>query len=110
MSPEDKKAFGPWAFVGSALDVVREYKSKDTRLVLDGQPRQVKTSLIVVSNVQLYGGVLPIGAQACVDDGLPDVCVFKTPPQLTIPGVCPIIAVLGHSQPVQPCACPRALD
>jgi diacylglycerol kinase family enzyme len=77
VSPEDKKAFGPWAFVGSALDVVREYKSTDTRLALDGKPRQVKTSLIVISNVQLYGGVLPIGARACVDDGLLDVCVFK---------------------------------
>ncbi|MBN1579978.1 MAG: diacylglycerol kinase family lipid kinase, partial [Anaerolineae bacterium] len=77
VSPEDKKAFGPWAFVGSALDVVREYKSVNTRLILDGEVRQVKTSLIVVSNIQLYGGVLPIGARACVDDGLLDVCVFK---------------------------------
>jgi diacylglycerol kinase family enzyme len=77
VSPEDKRAFGPWAFVGSALDVVREYKSTDVRLTLDGLIRQTKTSLIVVSNVQLYGGVLPIGARACVDDGLVDVCVFK---------------------------------
>jgi diacylglycerol kinase family enzyme len=77
VSPEDKKAFGPWAFVGSALDVVREYKSVDTRLILDGKPTRVKTSLIVVSNIQLYGGVLPIGARACVDDGLLDVCIFK---------------------------------
>jgi diacylglycerol kinase (ATP) len=77
VSPEDKKAFGPWAFVGSALDIVREYKSIDTRLVLDAQVRQVKTSLIVVSNIQLYGGRLPIGARACVDDGKLDVCIFK---------------------------------
>jgi len=77
VSPEDKKTFGPWAFVGSALDVVREYRSTDVRLTLDGVVRQVKASLIVVSNVQLYGGVLPIGARACVDDGLLDACVFK---------------------------------
>lgn len=77
VSPEDKKAFGPWAFVGSALDVMREYKSTAVKLILDGVARQVETSLIVVSNVQLYGGVLPIGARACVDDGLLDVCVFK---------------------------------
>jgi diacylglycerol kinase family enzyme len=77
VSPKDKRAFGPWAFVGSALDVAREYRSTDTRLSLDGEVRQVKTSLIVVSNVQIYGGILPIGARACVDDGLLDVCVFK---------------------------------
>lgn len=77
VSPEDKKTFGPWAFVGSALDVLREYKSTAVRLILDGVVRQVKTSLIVVSNIQLYGGALPIGARACVDDGLLDVCVFK---------------------------------
>jgi diacylglycerol kinase family enzyme len=77
VSPEDKKAFGPWAFVGSTLDIVREYKNTDARLVLDGQVREVRTSLIVVSNIQLYGGRLPIGARACVDDGKLDVCVFK---------------------------------
>ena len=68
VSSEDKKAFGPWAFVGSALDVVREYKSTDARLTLDGEVRQVQTSLIVVSNIQLYGGVLPIGARACATE------------------------------------------
>lgn len=77
VSPEDKKAFGPWAFVGSALDLLREYKSVDTRLTLDGESQQVRTSLIVITNIQLYGGVLPMGARACVDDGLLDVCVFK---------------------------------
>jgi diacylglycerol kinase (ATP) len=77
VSAADKRAFGPWAFVGSALDVLREYKSTAVRLILDGVVRQVQTSLIVVSNIQLYGGALPIGARACVDDGLLDVCVFK---------------------------------
>ena len=77
VSAEDKRAFGPWAFVGSALDVLREFKSTAVRLILDGVVRQVQTSLIVVSNIQLYGGALPIGALACVDDGLLDVCVFK---------------------------------
>ena len=77
VSPEDKKAFGPWAFVGSALDVMREYKSTNTRLTLDGEVKQVQTSFVVVSNIQLYGGALPMGARACVDDGLLDVCIFK---------------------------------
>lgn len=74
--PESKKALGPLAFVGTALDTLRYYKSARVRLTLDGQVREVDTSLIVVSNVQLYGGILPIGAYACVDDGKLDVCVF----------------------------------
>jgi diacylglycerol kinase (ATP) len=75
--PENKKAFGPLAFVGTALDVLREYKSAEVKLILDGQTRQVRTSLIIVSNIQLYGGVFPLGARACVNDGKLDVCVFK---------------------------------
>lgn len=77
VTPESKKAFGPLAFVGTALDTLRDYKSAQVKLTLDGQVKEVDTSLIVISNVQLYGGILPIGAQACVDDGKLDVCVFR---------------------------------
>ena len=38
---------------------------------------KTSTPLIVVSNIQLYGGLLAIGAKACVNDGKLDVCVFK---------------------------------
>jgi diacylglycerol kinase family enzyme len=75
--PASKKALGPLAVVGTALDVARYYENVDVTLTLDGQPRAVRTSLIVVSNIRLYGGVLPVGARAYVDDGLLDVCVFK---------------------------------
>ena len=77
VSSEQKKAFGPLAFVGPALDVLRDYRSTDVTLTLDGQVIHVNTALIVVSNIQLYAGVLPIGARACVDDGQLDVCVFQ---------------------------------
>jgi len=33
--------------------------------------------LIVVSNIQLYGGMVAIGAKACVNDTKLDVCIFK---------------------------------
>ena len=77
VDPEDKKALGPWSFVGSALDVVRDYRSADVRLALDGAARHVSASLIVVSNIQLYGGLVALGARARVDDGKLDVCIFK---------------------------------
>jgi diacylglycerol kinase family enzyme len=77
VKPEDKKAFGPLAFVGTALDMIRDYKSTNVKITLDGQVKQVDTSLIIVSNIQLYGGILPLGARACINDGKLDVCVFK---------------------------------
>lgn len=77
VSPEDKKAFGLWAFVGTALDVLRDYKSTPTRMTLDGEIKEVKASLIVVSNIRLYGGLVALGARARVDDGKLDVCIFK---------------------------------
>jgi len=77
VSAEDKKALGPWAFVGTALDVVRDYKSAAVRLDMDGEVMHADASLIVASNIQLYGGLVRLGARACVDDGKLDVCVFK---------------------------------
>jgi diacylglycerol kinase family enzyme len=77
VSPEDKKNLGPWAFVGTALDVAREYHSAEITLVLDGDVQRVNASLIIASNIQLYGGLLPLGRRAHVDDGKLDVTVFK---------------------------------
>jgi diacylglycerol kinase family enzyme len=77
VSSGDKKTFGPWAFVGTALDVVRDYESVDIKLVLDGEVKQVDASLVVVSNIQLYAGLMALGAQAHIDDGKLDVCVFR---------------------------------
>jgi len=75
--PSDKKAFGMLAYVGTALDLVREYKSTWVTLRRGGRVERIATPLIIATNIQLYGAVLPIGARACVNDGKLDVCVFK---------------------------------
>ena len=77
VSSEEKKALGGWAFVIPALDTLREYASTHVRLTMDGQVLKTSSPLIVVSNIQLYGAVAPIGAKACVNDGKLDVCIFK---------------------------------
>lgn len=77
VSPEDKKNRGAWAYVGSALDKVREWTGTRVTLTMDGKVERVYTPLIVASNIQLYGGVLPLGARAYVDDGKLDVTIFK---------------------------------
>jgi len=58
------------------LNKLRDYKSAAVTITLDGALKRVRTSLIVASNIQLYGGILSLGARAYVDDGKLDVCVF----------------------------------
>jgi diacylglycerol kinase family enzyme len=77
VSPEHKKAFGPLAFVGATLETLRDYPCCEVRLTLDGQTQLVNTALVIVTNIQLYGGTLPMGVRACVNDGKLDVCVFR---------------------------------
>jgi diacylglycerol kinase (ATP) len=73
----EKKALGSWAYVLPTIESASRYSGTDARLDLDGKVVKVNTPFIVVSNIQLYGGMIPIGAKACVNDGKLDVCVFK---------------------------------
>lgn len=73
----EKKALGSWAFVLKAIGSGMHYNEAVVSLGLDGNVIKVTTPLIVVSNIQLYGGVMAIGARAYVNDGKLDVCVFK---------------------------------
>jgi len=77
ISIQEKRALGSWAYILNALGQARRYASTDVRLNLDGKEIKVSTPLIIISNIQLYGGMLSIGARACVDDAKLDVCVFK---------------------------------
>jgi diacylglycerol kinase (ATP) len=77
ISLTDKKILGSWAYLLPALGTARRYSSTDIYLNLDGKVTKASTPLIVVSNIQLYGGLFAIGAKACVNDGKLDVCVFK---------------------------------
>ena len=77
MSLEEKKALGSWAYVLPAIESAFQYSSTDAWLNLDGKVLKVSTPFIVVSNIQLYGGMIAIGARACVNDGKLDVCIFK---------------------------------
>ncbi len=77
ISPKEKRSLGSWAYFLSALETARRYSSTDVRLCLDGRVIEVSTPLIVVSNIQLYGGMMPIGAKARVNDAKLDVCVFE---------------------------------
>ena len=74
---QEKRALGSWAYVLPAIGASYRYSSTDVWLNLDGKDVKVSTPFIVVSNIQLYGGMVAIGAKACVNDARLDVCIFK---------------------------------
>jgi len=77
ISLNEKRALGSWAYVLTAIGSAYRYAGTNVRLNLDGKVVNVSTPLIVVSNIQLYGGMVAIGAKACVNDGKLDVYIFK---------------------------------
>lgn len=77
MSHKEKQTLGSWAYVLSAIESAYRYAGGEVRLTLDGNTVDVSTPLIVVSNIQLYAGMVAIGAWACVNDGKLDVYIFK---------------------------------
>jgi diacylglycerol kinase family enzyme len=77
MPLKEKKALGSWAYVLPAIESATRYSATDVWLHLDGKVIKASTPFIVVSNIQLYGGMLAIGAKACVNDARLDVCIFK---------------------------------
>jgi len=77
ISLKEKRALGSWAYVLSAMGAAYRYSGTDVWLNLDGRVVKVNAPLIVVSNIQLYGGMVEIGAKACVNDAKLDVCIFK---------------------------------
>lgn len=75
--PKEKAALGSWAYWITALGVMGKHASTDVRLRMEKTRVTINTPLVIVSNIQLYGGVMAIGAKAQVNDGKVDVCVFK---------------------------------
>ena len=69
ISLREKKALGSWAYVIPALGRAARYSGTDFRLTLDGIMIEAHSPLIIISNIQVYGGVFPIGANALVNDG-----------------------------------------
>ena len=77
LSLRDKKALGSWSYLLTAIESAYRYASTEVRLTLDGEVLLISTPLIVVSNIQLYGGMVAINARALVNDGKLDVTVLK---------------------------------
>jgi YegS/Rv2252/BmrU family lipid kinase len=72
-----KRRLGPFAYGVAGLRVVWSYAGTRAVVSLDGRELKARVLLVLISNVQLYAGMVRPAARARIDDGWLDVCVFK---------------------------------
>jgi diacylglycerol kinase (ATP) len=72
-----QKWWGPLAYAVALAAAARGFKGTSTKISIDGETFWEEAIVVLVSNAQLYGGMLRLSPQAQLDDGLLDVCVFK---------------------------------
>ncbi len=75
--PRAKRALGILAYVVRGVTVAFSFVGRRVTITADGTERQYRVLLIVIGNARRYGGPLSITAEARIDDGLLDVCVFR---------------------------------
>lgn len=72
-----QKRWGALAYAAAVAAVTRDFEGTWAKITIDGQVLQEQVIVVLVSNIQLYGGMLRLTPQAQLDDGLFDVCIFK---------------------------------
>lgn len=79
MEPRNKpaKRLGVLAYAVAAVLVAKDYRGTRTRVEIDGRSINTRCILVLISNAQLYAKLVRVAANAYLDDGLLDVCVFK---------------------------------
>ncbi|MGQ9585773.1 MAG: diacylglycerol/lipid kinase family protein [Anaerolineae bacterium] len=75
--PEAKRRLGRLAFYLAGIYTALEYRGVRAEVRVDDERVTCRLIVAVVSNIQLYGGVVRISPLAQLDDGLLDVCVFQ---------------------------------
>lgn len=71
------KRLGALAYAVAAVLVAKDFRGIRTRVVIDGHSINTRCILVIVSNSQLYAKLVRVAAEAYLDDGLLDVCIFK---------------------------------
>jgi diacylglycerol kinase (ATP) len=71
------KRLGQAAYPLASLGLLGEIRGAKCQVVLDGEPIDLPLLAAVVSNVRLYGGLVPLVPSARVNDGLLDVVLFE---------------------------------
>jgi len=79
------KRLGVLPYIVAAAMAASVFHGVRTTVVVDGRVFKGRSLFILISNAQLYGGLLRITPQAQVDDGLLDVVIFNgVGPQYTL--------------------------
>jgi diacylglycerol kinase (ATP) len=75
---EMKRRLGNVLYAVSGLSLALSFAGTRSTLVVDGQPLRRRVVMVVISNIQLYGGGLfKLAPAAHLDDGHLDVFVFR---------------------------------
>ena len=79
MEPRERatKRLGLWPYLVAAAMAAAEFYGVRTTVVVDGKVIKGRSLFILISNAQLYGGVLRITPEAKLDDGWLDVVIFN---------------------------------
>jgi diacylglycerol kinase (ATP) len=71
------KQLGAVAYLSAGLRIASDFGGVRGTIVVDDYTIRTRLIMVVVSNIQLYGGLVKMTPEARVDDGLLDVRIFK---------------------------------
>ncbi|WP_081167609.1 diacylglycerol/lipid kinase family protein [Lactococcus garvieae] len=77
VSSTEKKKFGPLAYLKDAYKVIRHNKTYHICLKYNGQTKEIKTKLLLITMTDTIGGRQALSPDAKVDDGLVRVYSLK---------------------------------
>ncbi len=77
LNPRLKRYLGPLAYIFSGLSIARKSIGTPVTLTIDGEEISRKALFIEISNVPLYAAILRLAPEACLDDGLLEITIFK---------------------------------
>jgi diacylglycerol kinase (ATP) len=72
-----KQLGGILTYVIAGLSIARDFSGVRSTIIVDDRTIHTMMLLVVVSNIQLYGGLVKMSPEARLDDGLLDIRVFK---------------------------------
>jgi len=87
LNPRLKRYLGPLAYIFTGLSIARNSLGTPVTLTIDGEEISRKVLFIEISNVRLYAAILRLAPEACLDDGLLEITIFKGEG---------ILALIGH--------------
>jgi diacylglycerol kinase (ATP) len=79
MEPRERttKRLGLFAYLLASVLVTAQFYGVRTKVTVDRKTIKGRSLFILISNAQLYGGILRITPEARLDDGLLDVVIFN---------------------------------